>query len=88
VRLITSLQVAAKYFGYVVCRFHVAAGAKATPQIGAIYKFSGAVAKASKHQPSEVVSFSYWSIKPWFHTEEKLAAVLIIPSFWGSQLDG
>ena len=20
------------------------------------------------HQPSEVISFSYWSIKPWFHT--------------------
>jgi hypothetical protein len=30
-----------------------------------------------------VVSFSYWSIKPWFHTEEKLTAVLIIPSSWG-----
>jgi hypothetical protein len=33
-----------------------------------------------------VVSFSYWSIKPWFLTEEKLTAVLIIPSSWGSQL--
>jgi hypothetical protein len=33
---------------------------KATSQIGAIYKFCGADAKASKHQPSEVVSFSYW----------------------------
>jgi hypothetical protein len=30
-----------------------------------------------------VISFSYWSIKPWFHTEGKLAAVLIIPSSWG-----
>jgi hypothetical protein len=29
-----------------------------------------------------VVSFSYWSIKPWFHTEGKLTAVLIIPSSW------
>jgi hypothetical protein len=27
--------------------------------------------------------FSYWSIKPWFHTEGKLTAVLIIPSSWG-----
>lgn len=34
--------------------------------------------------PSEVISFSYWSIKPWFLTEGKLATVLIIPSFWGS----
>jgi hypothetical protein len=33
-----------------------------------------------------VVSFSYWSIKPWFLTEEKLTVVLIIPSSWGSQL--
>jgi hypothetical protein len=35
--LTTSLQVGAKYFGCVVCRFHVAAGAKAMPQIGAIH---------------------------------------------------
>jgi hypothetical protein len=33
-----------------------------------------------------VVSFSYWSIKPWFHTKGKLADVLIIPSSWDSQL--
>jgi hypothetical protein len=30
-----------------------------------------------------VVSFSYWSIKLWFHTEGKLTIVLIIPSSWG-----
>jgi hypothetical protein len=30
-----------------------------------------------------VDSFSYWSIKLWFHTEGKLTAVLIIPSSWG-----
>ena len=34
--------------------------------------------------PSEVTPFSYWSIKPWFLTEGKLATVLIIPSSWGS----
>jgi hypothetical protein len=28
------------------------------------------------------------TIKPWFLTEEKFATVLIIPSSWGSQLDG
>jgi hypothetical protein len=27
-------------------------------------------------------------IKPWFLTEEKFAAILIIPSSWGSQLGG
>jgi hypothetical protein len=27
-------------------------------------------------------------IKPWFLTEGKFATVLIIPSSWGSQLDG
>jgi hypothetical protein len=86
VRLITSLQVGAKYLGCVVCRFHVAAGAEATPYAGAINKFSGAVAKVSLQQPSEVVSLSYWSIKPWFLTEEKLTDMLIIPSSWGSQL--
>ena len=35
--------------------------------------------------PSEATPFSYWSIKPWFLTKGKLAAVLIIPSSWGSQ---
>ena len=35
--------------------------------------------------PSEATPFSYWSIKPWFLTEEKLAIVLITPSSWGSQ---
>jgi hypothetical protein len=42
--------------------------------------------QASKHQPSEVGSFSYWFDKPRFHTEGRLAAVLIIPFSWGSQL--
>jgi hypothetical protein len=30
-----------------------------------------------------VISFSYLSIKLWFHTEGKLVAVLIISSSWG-----
>jgi hypothetical protein len=34
-----------KVLGCVVCRFHVAAGAKLCPRWGAIYKLSGAVAK-------------------------------------------
>jgi hypothetical protein len=34
------------------------------------------------------LAFSYWTIKPWFLTEEKFATVLIIPSSRGSQLGG
>jgi hypothetical protein len=34
------------------------------------------------------LAFSYWTNKPWFLTEGKFATVLIIPSSWGSQLDG
>jgi hypothetical protein len=30
-----------------------------------------------------VISFFYWSIKLWFHSEGKLVVVLIIPSSWG-----
>ena len=40
-------------------------------------------AKSQPATPSEVTRFSYWSIKPWFLTEGKLAAVLITPSSWG-----
>jgi hypothetical protein len=36
----------------------------------------------------EVGSFSYWFDKPWFHTEGRLAAVLIITFSWGFQLGG
>jgi hypothetical protein len=34
------------------------------------------------------LAFFYWFDKPWFLTEGKLAAVLIIPSSWGFQLGG
>jgi hypothetical protein len=50
------------------------------------YKLSGAVAK--------LASITFWSLafswtnKHWFLTEEKLVAVLIKPSSWGSQMDG
>jgi hypothetical protein len=50
------------------------------------YKLSGAVVK--------LACITFWSLafswtdKPWFLTEGKLAAVLIKPSSWGSQLDG
>jgi hypothetical protein len=44
--------------------------------------------RSLQHQPSEVGSFSYWFDKPWFQTEGRLAAMLIIASSWGSQLGG
>jgi hypothetical protein len=51
------------------------------------YKLSGAVAK--------LAGITFWSIgfffdtiKPWFLTEGKFATVLIIPSYWGSELGG
>jgi hypothetical protein len=43
---------------------------------------------------TRLASITFWSLafswtdKPWFLTEGKLPAVLIIPSSWGSQLDG
>jgi hypothetical protein len=61
---------------------------KATPQIRRHIQIVWSYREASKHQPSEVGSFSYWFDKPWFHTEGRLAAVLIIPFSWCSQLGG
>jgi hypothetical protein len=50
------------------------------------YKLSGAVAKLAS---ITFLSLAFsWTDKPWFLTEEKFAAKLIIPSSWGSQLDG
>jgi hypothetical protein len=40
-------------------------------------------AKSQPATPSEVNPFFYWSIKPLFFTEGKLATLLIIPSPWG-----
>jgi hypothetical protein len=51
------------------------------------YKLSGAVAKPAGITFTSL-AFSYWFDKPWFLTEGKLVAVLIIPSSWGSQLGG
>jgi hypothetical protein len=43
------------------------------------YKLSGAVAKLAGITFSHL-AFSYWTIKPWFLTEGKLAAIFIKPS--------
>jgi hypothetical protein len=48
-----------KVLGCVVCRFHVAAGAKLRPGQGAIYKLSGAVAKLASINLRKFGSFSY-----------------------------
>jgi hypothetical protein len=69
-----------KVLGCVVCRFHVAAGAKLCPGLGAIYKLSRAVVKLASINLLKFGSFSYWFDKPWFHTEGRLAVVLITPS--------
>jgi hypothetical protein len=63
-----------------VCRFHIAAGAKLRPVQGAIYKLFGAVANLASINLQKFGSFSYWFDKPWYHTEGRLAAVLITPS--------
>jgi hypothetical protein len=44
------------------------------------YKLSGVVAKLASINLLKFGSFSYRFDKPWFHTEGRLAAVLITPS--------
>ena len=56
----------------VLCRFHVGTG---IPGVAPHYTPSPT--------PSKQPRFPTGSIKPWFHTEGKLAAALIIPSSWG-----
>jgi hypothetical protein len=41
---------------------------------------SGAVVKLASINLLKFGSFSYWFDKPWFHTEGRLAVVLITPS--------
>jgi hypothetical protein len=69
-----------KVLGYVVCRFHVAAGEKLHTDkyfLGAIIR---SVTKLAGINFWKCGSFSYWFDKPWFHNSGKLAAMLIIPS--------
>jgi hypothetical protein len=69
-----------KVLGCVVYRFHVATGAKLRPGLGTIHQLSGADAKLVCINLLKFGSFSYWFDKAWFHTKERLAAVLITPS--------
>jgi hypothetical protein len=55
-----------------VCRFHVAAGAKLSPKLGAIYKLSGAVAKLASINLWKLVLSSTGSINLGFILREDL----------------
>jgi hypothetical protein len=72
-----------KVLGRVVCRFHVAASEKLRTSIYLAPLLE--CREASEHQPSEVWLSPTSSINLGFTTEGRLAAVLIIPSSWGSQ---
>jgi hypothetical protein len=61
-----------KVLGYVVCRFHVAAGAKLRPGRGAIYKLSGAVAKLASINLRKLVLSPTSSINLGFILREDL----------------
>jgi hypothetical protein len=88
VRLTTSLQVEAKYFGCAVCRFHVVAGAEATPQIFSRRRqyFLVPLPKSASN------NLRKWFLSPTgrlnfgFITKGKLTVVFITPYSWGSQL--
>jgi hypothetical protein len=72
VRLTTSLLVGAKYFGCVVCRFHVAAGAELRPDrrhkqiVWSVAKLASINLRKWFLSPTSL-------IKPWFHTEGNLS---------------
>jgi hypothetical protein len=61
-----------KVLGCVVCRFHVAAGAKLRPRRGAIYKLSGAVAKLVSINLQKLVLSPTGSINLGFILREDL----------------
>jgi hypothetical protein len=85
-RLTTSLQVGAKYYGCVVCRFHVVAGAEATPQTRRHQHVLVPLPKSASN------NLWKWFLSPTgqlnfgFITEGKLTVVVITPYSWGSQL--
>jgi hypothetical protein len=61
-----------KVLGCVVCRFHVAAGAKLRPRQGAIYKLYGAVAKLASINLRKLVLSPTGSINLGFILREDL----------------
>jgi hypothetical protein len=78
-----------KVLGCVVCRFHVAAGAKLRPGRGAIYKLSGAVAKLASINLRKLVLSPTGSINLGFILREDLLLcssylLLGFPTGWTS----
>jgi hypothetical protein len=61
-----------KVLGCVVCRFHVAAGAKLRPRRGAIYKLPGAIAKLASINLRKLVLSPTGSINLGFILREDL----------------
>jgi hypothetical protein len=61
-----------KVLGCVVCRFHIAAGAKLRPRRGAIYKLSGAVVKLASINLRKLVLSPTGSINLGFILREDL----------------
>jgi hypothetical protein len=70
-KLTTSLLVGAKYFGCVVCRFHIAAGAELRPD-RRHKQIVWSVAKLASINLRKWFLSPTGSIKPWFHTEGNL----------------
>jgi hypothetical protein len=56
-----------KVLGYVVCRFHVAAGEKLHADKQFIWRPCPECREASEHQPSEIWLSPTGLIKSWFH---------------------
>jgi hypothetical protein len=71
VRLTTSLLVGAKYFGCVVCRFHVATSVELRPDRHH-KQIVWSVAKSASINLRKWFLSPTCSIKPWFHTEGNL----------------
>jgi hypothetical protein len=65
-------EISKKYFGCVVCRFHVTVGAKLHPREGAIYKLYGAVAKPASINLRKLVLSPTGSINLGFILREDL----------------
>jgi hypothetical protein len=88
VRLTTSLQVGAKYFGCVVCKFQFAAGAEATHQTFSRHRqrFLVPLPKSASNNLQMCFLSPTGRLNFGFITERKLTIVLITPYSWGSQL--
>jgi hypothetical protein len=83
VRLTTSSYVGAKYLVVLCVGSTLLLVKSRAPAF--IWRHCWSVAKLAGINLRKCGSFSYWFDNLGFTTEERLAAVLIIPSSWGSQ---